>query len=69
MRWGKTTEVIHMPKRVKRDWKTYNDQLVKRGEVQGNFNLAALFWIESGHREVSRSSLRRVVLHYNSGHC
>jgi hypothetical protein len=34
MRWGKTTEVIHMPKRVKRDWKTYNDQLVKRGEVK-----------------------------------
>jgi len=29
----KTTEVIHMPKRVKRDWKTYNDQLVKRGEL------------------------------------
>jgi hypothetical protein len=21
MRWGKTTEVIHMPKRVKKDWK------------------------------------------------
>ena len=43
----KTTEVIYMPKKQKRDWKSYNDQLVKRGEL-----LIDLDFVENWEEEI-----------------